>query len=146
MFKIAIYPSHRLALLLILAHAAAAGVCVAADMPVALKVVFLLLIGASCGYALCGPALLRNQEAIVALEITDGGALSFQTRRGEWYRGTLLDSSFVAPYLAVLNLKTDEARLARHVVIMADSLAAEEFRRLRVWLRWRKAAATDEKI
>jgi hypothetical protein len=29
---------------------------------------------------------------------------------------------------------------------MADSVAPEEYRRLRVWLRWRKTAAVDEKI
>jgi toxin CptA len=146
MLRIAIRPSCRLTLLLFLAHAAAFGACVAADMPVELKFLVVLLIGLSCAHALYGAALLRSRKAIVALEITDGGVLTFQTRSGEWRRGILLDSSFVAPYLTVLNLKTDGTRLARHVVIMADSVAAEEYRRLRVWLRWRKTAAVDEKI
>lgn len=146
MLRIAIRPSRRLTLLLFLAHAAAFGVCLAADMPVGPKFFVVLLIGLSCAHALYGAALLRSRKAIVALEITDGGVLTFQTRSGEWRRGILLDSSFVAPYLTVLNLKTDGTRLARHVVVMADSVAPEEYRRLRVWLRWRKTAAVDEKI
>ena len=146
MLKIAIRPSRRLTLLLSLAHAAALGACLAADMPVALKLFVVLLIGLSCAHALYDAALLRSRKAIVALEIADDGVLTFQMRSGEWRRGILLDSSFVAPYLTVLNLKTDGTRLARHVVVMADSVAAEEYRRLRVWLRWRKTAAADGKM
>jgi len=138
MLKLAIRPSRQLALLLGLAHAAAAGACLVVAMPVFLKIVLVLVVGASCGRALYGPALLRSPRAIVALEISEGGALLFQTRRGDWEKGTLLDSSFVAPYLTVLNLKSEGGRFARHVVILPDSVAADEFRRLRVWLRWHK--------
>ncbi len=146
MLKIAIRPSRRLMLLLCLAHAAAAGACLAADMPVALKLLMVLLIGLSCGHALYGAALLRNRNAIVALEIGDSGVVTFRTRSGQWRRGTVLGSTFVAPYLTVLNLKVDGRRRAYHAVVMADSVAADEYRRLSVWLRWRKTAAADEKI
>ena len=145
MLRIAIRPSLRLTLLLCLAHAVAVGACLAVDMPVGLKLLVVLLIGLSCGHALYGAALLRSRNAIVALEITEGGVLKFQTQSGEWRRGILLDSSFVAPYLTVLNLKTDGTRLARYVVVMTDSVDPEEYRRLRVWLRWRKTAENDEK-
>jgi toxin CptA len=145
MLRISLNPSLRLTLLLSLAHAAAAGVCLVIDAAIWLKISAALLVGTSCGLSLYGPALLRTRKAIVALEITDGDALSFQTRRGDWHRGTLLDSSFVAPYLAVLNLKSDGSPFTRHVVIMPDSVAADDFRRLRVWLRWRKTGASDKK-
>ena len=141
MLKVALRPSRQLALLLGLAHAAAAGACLVAPTPVWLKVILVLAVGGSCGRALYGPALLRSPESIVALEISEGGALSFQRRRGDWEEGTLLDSSFVAPYLTVLNLKSEGSRFAHHVVIMPDSVAADEFRRLRVWLRWHKTGA-----
>lgn len=136
MLKIVIKPSRRLALLLCLAHAAAAGAFLVLELPIWLKISLVLLIGASCGVYLYGPALLRGSGAIVGLEIRDGDKLSFQTRRGEWREGTLLGSSFVSPYLTVLNFRTEGNLLARHVVILPDSVDADEFRRLRVRLRW----------
>ncbi len=72
----------------------------------------------------------------MGLEISDDGALSFQTRRGEWCEGTLLGSRFVSPYLTILNIGIEGKFFARHVVIMPDTVHAEDFTRLRVRLRW----------
>jgi toxin CptA len=140
----AIRPSRRLALGLCLAHAVAAGAGVVATMAVVPKVFLLLVVGLSCARSVYGPALLRSRSAIVALDVRDDGALSFQTRRGEWHECTLLGSSFVAPYLTVLNLKSEGSRHTNRVVIMPDSATPEEFRRLRIWLRWRIYGAKDK--
>jgi len=61
----------------------------------------------------------------------------FQTLAGVWHEAVLLGSSFVAPHLTVLNLKPAGGRLAKHLVILPDAIDAEDFRRLRVWLKWR---------
>lgn len=143
MLKTSLKPSRQLAVLLVLAHAAAAGAALAVEIPVVLKIALTLLIAGSCAAYLYGPALLRSDEAIVGLEIGEGGGLSFQTRRGEWQEGTLLGSSFVAPYLTVLNIKATGKRFARHVVILPDSIDAEDFRRLRVRLRWQMRSETS---
>lgn len=137
--KISLKPSRRLVMLLGLAHAAAAGAVLVVDVPIWLQLFLLVLIGTSCGLCLYGPALLRSGEAIIGLEIGEGGSLSFQTRRGEWREGAVLGSSFVSPYLTVLVVRTEAKLFARHVVIMPDSLAAEDFRRLRVRLHWQRA-------
>ena len=136
MLKISIKPSRRLALLLCVAHAAAAGASLLLDLPLWLKFLLLVLIGTSCAVYLYGTALLRSGGAVVNLEIKDDGALSFQTRRGEWREGTLRGSSFVSPYLTILNIRTEGRFFPRHVVIMPDCVDAEDFRRLRVRLRW----------
>jgi toxin CptA len=136
MLKISIKPSRRLALLLCLAHAAAAAAVLVIDLPLWLSIVLLLIIGTSCGVYLPGRALLRGGGAIVGLEINDDGALSYQMRGGEWREGMLLGSSFVSPYLTILNIRTEQKFLARHVVIMPDCVDAEDFRRLRVRLRY----------
>lgn len=141
MLKVSINPSRQLALLLCIAHAAAAGASLVADAAIGVKVTAVLLIAVSCGISLYGPALLRSGKAIVALELAADGSLTFRTRRGEWHEGRLLDSSFVTPYLTVLNVAAAGSALTRHVVILADSVAPDDFRRLRVWLRWRMAAA-----
>ena len=136
MLKISIKPSRRLALVLCAAHAAAASAVLIVDFPIWLKIVLVLIIGASSGAYLYGTALRRSSGAVVGLEISDDGALSFQTRCGEWREGRLLGSSFVSPYLTILNIGTEGKFFARHVVIMPDCVNAEDFRRLRVRLRW----------
>lgn len=141
MLKIEIHPSRHLAILLGIAHTAAAGISLVVDMPTPARLLLMLGIAASFVHALYGPALLRAGGSIIAVELGEGGKLSVRTRRGGWHAATLRDSSFVASYLAVLNLKLEKAYFAHHVVIMPDSMDAEDFRRLRVWLRWRKAAA-----
>jgi toxin CptA len=47
-----------------------------------------------------------------------------------------LRDSLVTPYLTVLNVLPQGARFSRSVVILPDSLDAESFRQLRVWLKW----------
>ncbi len=63
--------------------------------------------------------------------------LSVQTRRGDRVECDVLGSTYVQSFLTVLNLKSipDGARM--HAMILRDSIGAEEFRNLRVWLRWR---------
>jgi len=142
MQKIHIRPSARLALILTLAHAAAAGISFTVELPLWGHIPLLAAIAASFGHSVYGPALLRSANAVVAVEIGQGEAVCFQTRHGEWHSAVLLDSSFVAPYLTVLNLRPAHSYFARHVVITSDNVPAEDFRRLRVWLRWQKAAAS----
>jgi toxin CptA len=80
-------------------------------------------------------AALRAPVAIVALEVTEGGRVSFRTRQGEWRECELLGSSYVSPYLTILNLEPPGARV-RHAVLVPDNVEAQDFRRLRTWLRW----------
>jgi hypothetical protein len=42
----------------------------------------------------------------------------------------------VTPWLVILVLETGRLRPALTLVLPADSLARDEFRRLRIWLRW----------
>jgi toxin CptA len=52
-----------------------------------------------------------------------------------------LGTTYVTPYLTVLNLRGHGERGARHVTLLPDSLHAEDFRKLRVWLRWKEDRA-----
>jgi toxin CptA len=141
MVRIDLHSSRQLIILIGLAHAGAAAVSLVVELPGAAQLLLVLGIAASFVNALRGPALLRAVSSITALELGEDGKLSIQTRQGDWCAATLLESSFVGPYLTVLSLKTEKSRFAHHAVIMADSLNAEDFRKLRVWLRWRKASA-----
>jgi toxin CptA len=79
--------------------------------------------------------LRLSHHAVLGLNVTRDG-LKIETRRDGWIPAEILGSSFVSPWLTVLNLKLPHRRLATHVVLLPDMLGADEFRRLRVWLRW----------
>jgi toxin CptA len=134
--RITIRSSAMLALGLCAVHLGAAVAIWLAAVPLWLKMGLSLGIAASLGRPLASQAALRAAEAIVALEITERGRLSFLTRRGRWRACELLGSTYVSPWLTILNLKPEGGRLVRHVVLVPDNVDARDFRRLRTWLRW----------
>lgn len=75
-------------------------------------------------------------HSLTALRLDEEGGCEFQARSGDWQSAKLLGSSFVTPYLTVLNLEAG-SWFARHLVILPDAVNADDFRRLRVWLKWR---------
>ena len=74
-------------------------------------------------------------SASLTLRCGTGGVLEI-LHGSDWKTAALHPQSTVLPGIAVLRYKpADERRwLAR--VILADSLSRDDFRRLRVWLRW----------
>jgi len=93
------------------------------------------LLLASLGRSLA-QALLRTPKQAVSLELREDGGASWKIRDGRWNEGRLGESHFVSVALAVVDLKDPQGRSNR-VLLMHDSVAPEDFRRLRVWLRWR---------
>jgi toxin CptA len=127
-------PSRQLSWLLGAAHAAAMGVSWAAPLAWWLSLGLSLAVLASLGLS-----LRRALAPPRGLELRPDGSAALQDRRDRWTEVRILGSSFVSPALTVLNLAAAGTRLQRVVVIAPDALPADEFRRLRVWLRWRPA-------
>jgi len=127
--------SRYLAAMLIAAH----GVTFAALFPLALpiwaKAALASLMLLSLAYHLWRDAWLSAPSASVALML-EGDRVVLATRGGEQLAGRMLRDSLATPFLTVLNVLPQGARLARSVVILPDSLDAESFRQLRVWLKW----------
>lgn len=149
--RIAIVPSMMLAVVLGVAHLAAAALLWIVPMPGAGKALLALAICVSLIYFLARDALLHAAHAIVALDVRDDGTVSLQTRRGEWIDCDVLDSSYVAARLTVVNFRPRGGGAARHLVLVPDNVDPRDFRRLRMWLRWKRGdgagqAATGEKI
>jgi toxin CptA len=86
-------------------------------------------------------ALLRAAHPALSLELNEDGRASWRNRDGIWHEGRLGRSHFVSAALAVLELETARLRRRKRVILMADSVSPEDFRRLRVWLRWRRSPA-----
>jgi toxin CptA len=53
----------------------------------------------------------------------------------------VLGGTYVMPYLTVLSLRRLGSGASMRLALCPDSLQAEEFRQLRVWLRWKKGSA-----
>ncbi|MBY0578396.1 MAG: hypothetical protein K2P57_05050 [Burkholderiales bacterium] len=129
MIAVALKPSMRLALLLVAVHLGA--------ILFMLQVSYLLaaLLAFSMAYSVMHYALLSLSGSIVALRIGKKTCTVF-TRGGDESNCTLQGSTYVSPWLTVLNLK-GAGRLAKTAVILPDAIDGEAFRQLRVWLRWK---------
>ncbi len=139
-------PSRRLATILIAAHVATGGLVLTLSLPSWLTAAagVMLLVSAVCGVHRY--ALLRSPGAITALAFSDREALRLTLRDGSTQDGHVLGSSTVGTTLTILNIALAGKRLPVHVVLLGDSLAAEDFRRLRVWLRWGPRPQNEEPV
>jgi toxin CptA len=135
--------SFRLALMLGLAHVSAISLLWPLMLPVAAKLASTAALVISLVIYLRHYALRNSPGSITSLALGDDMTCTLQTRRGERIACALLGSSFVAPYLTVLELKPlNDTKWSyrlrrRSVVILPDAIAEEDFRRLRVLLRWK---------
>ncbi|MBE0624994.1 MAG: hypothetical protein IH606_09300, partial [Burkholderiales bacterium] len=70
------------------------------------------------------------------LELNAAGDARCEDGLGQWREARVLPGSYVSGWLIVLVLGAGGKR-GRPLVLLPDSAAAEDLRRLRVWLRWR---------
>ena len=130
-------PSYRLATILSLAHLIAASLLWPLVLPLGIRAIVVVALVISLIYYLRQDVLLTANNAVVAFELSDEMQCMLTTRSGKSMACSILSSTFVAPYLMVLDLKPAGKFFTRSVVILPDGIDAEEFRQLRVWLRWK---------
>ena len=141
--EIRLHPSRLLLAVLVAAHLGALAVVLVMPLAGWIKAVLVPVVLASMGYAIWRFALLRGRHTLVALKVTRDG-LEVETRAGVWLPTIVLGSTFVSPWLAVLHLRPQGRRFMVPVVLLPDALGHDEFRRLRVWLRWGNALQSGE--
>lgn len=134
-FAVSIRPSRRLLLIQLTAHVVAAGAVLAAALPAWLAAVLLILIGASL-------ARLRAASPVATLVLHGDGRLETVGADGTANEAVVHPHTLVLSFLVVL-LYRQQGRL-RALTLLADSLAEEDGRQLRLWLRWRSSAAMPE--
>jgi toxin CptA len=134
---IVVAPSVRLAVALCATHLVAAGLVWLVPVPALGKGVAMLAIAFSLIYFLARDAALHAASAIVALELKDGGGIAFRTRDGTWVESELSGSSYVSPALTIVVLQPLGSGRTRRAIILPDSVDARDFRRLRIWMRWK---------
>jgi len=129
--SVPIKPSRRLLLIQSLAHAVAAGAVLAATVPSWLAAILLLAIGASLARA-------RRATPVQTLLLRGDGQLETVGAGGTANEAMVHSHTLVLSFLIVL-LYRQQGRL-RSLTLLGDSLAVEDFRQLRLWLRWRSTA------
>jgi toxin CptA len=136
MLRIRIGKSRQLAAALLVAHATAAA-CLAVSFPPGLSLPGISLIAASAAYHLRRSALQRAGEAVVELVLRQGGGCELTTLAGASRAGQVQGSTFVSPWLTVINVRFETGQGRRSVVLAPDCADADALRELRVWLRFR---------
>lgn len=82
-------------------------------------------------------ALLSSPQSVIALHYTKDQGFRLTCRNNETISVNLLKSSYASPYLLVLNFKCQGSRFKKYsVVILPDMISAQDFRQLRVKLKY----------
>jgi toxin CptA len=134
--EIPLRPSRSAAWVVALASLATLVLIAAAPGALALRILAATWIACAALEALRSRALLRGRRAARAVSLARGGEIAVQDALGCWRTGSLREGSFVAPWLTVIRWRPAGARFDRAVPILPDMLSPDEFRRLRVMLRW----------
>lgn len=130
MLSCTIRASRRLGVLALGLHGLATLGVVSADIGWPLQLAGLGLIAVSA-------ILTLRQRPPLRLRCLANGSLLMAEGAGGWQPVEFRAGSLVSPICTVLRLRI--AGRVRAVVVLADSLDGEDYRRLRVWLRWRAA-------
>ena len=136
--RVFISPSVRLAAAICLVHFLAGVLLWLVPLPALGKSMITLAIAVSLVFLLARDAALHATNAIVALDIREDDTISYRTRSGEWVDCELLESSYVSPRLTIVNLRPHGRRRKRRVILVPDNVDPRDFRRLRLWLRWKR--------
>ena len=88
--------------------------------------------------------LKRGRSTIRELRVQDDHTVVATSVSGERFAGHVQDASYVGAYVTTLVLRVKGSRRAKSVLILPDMLPADDFRRLRVLLRYARNADAEE--
>ncbi len=131
---ITLRPSLALAAALAVLHGLALVAIAWSGLPGTVRVALAAGAGLSLAQAIMGHVWRRGGTAIVALRFAASGEVRALTRDGTELACRVRADSLVHPVIVVLRL--EGGRGARTVLVDAGSVGREDFRRLRVMLRW----------
>ncbi len=142
-FSVHLKPSVQLTVMLSSAHFFVACLVWPLTLPISVKLLGSVVLIASLIFYIRHYALLKSVDSVVSFELSEELKCTLETRGNKKIPCIILGSSFVAPYLVVLNLKQQHKFFTRGIVILSDSIDTEEFRRLRLLLRWKWKTTND---
>ncbi|HEX8741342.1 MAG TPA: protein YgfX [Casimicrobiaceae bacterium] len=136
-------PSRMALFGIVVAATATSGAVLTLPWPLAATVAAVLAIVAWAVDRVRVVALRRGSRAVRGVEITAGLRLRASYGDGTVRIGRLDQSTCVTPRITTIVWRPDGCRFARAVLILPDMLPSEDFRRLRVTLRYGRSDATQ---
>ena len=103
------------------------------------RVVACLVLAAATSHAILLHGLRRLKHSVVALQLMPDNSVSIDLKDGRRQAVRVMPSTVVTPLLTVMHYRLHEAAWygpMRYLLVIADAVDAEEYRRLRVYLRW----------
>lgn len=94
------------------------------------------------GFALV--ALRKTRDAVTEIWLTANLLLVVRRGDGRLVAGHVRSSTYVSERLTSIVWRPDDARCSRAILIVPDMLHADDFRRLRVMLRYARSALEHE--
>lgn len=132
-FTVTVAPSRRLRWAVVALHLLAGTAVVLAELAWAYRLAVIVAVVFSLVVSI-------RQAGAVALRCETDGSLSM--RLGEdWQPVELFPDTVALSWLVVLRYRCQGHSRSESRPILADSLDRDDFRRLRVWLRWRPGMA-----
>lgn len=135
--RISVAPSVLIAFAISAVHLPAAALLWLLPLPVIVQATLTMACAISLIFFMGRDAALHAPGSIISLELKESGAIACQTRNGDWVECELLGSTFVSPQMTVINLRPRGWRRSRAVILVPDNVHPRDFRRLRIWLRWK---------
>lgn len=141
--------SSVLAVLLVLVHVASLALIWSLALPIALHIGLKLAVLSSLLWSLFKAGWIVTSNRSFRLRLTPAGRQDAPDRieityaSGEVMRGSVVEGSLVLARLVILRCRRDRDRWwqpDRGWLLLPDSIPADDFRRLRVRLRWGRAA------
>ena len=128
--------SRLAALLIVVTHGATAALLAAMPLPFAWRAAGVAVVVAAGSWAW---RRCVGRGAAAQLEVGLDRRIAVTARDGRTHAGDILADSFVGPRLTTIVWRPDRARSVHAVLVLPDVLAADDFRRLRVTLRYSRA-------
>jgi toxin CptA len=128
-------PSVYFTIALIASHGVALAVLAPLALPLWARILLASFVITSLLYHVWHDAWLLALSSNKTL-LVDGDMVQLVARNGDQVTARVLADSLVTPYITLLNVLPQGSYFTRSVIILPDSLDAESFRQLRVWLRW----------
>ena len=129
--RLELAPSPRLAIALLVLHAAAAACLLAAPAPMA-GLVAAMLVFAFGAWSAWSRALLRAGSSVRTLHVA-GERLELGLADGRVLAAQTLARRYVGRHLVLLPVRRP---VRRTILVTADMLAPDSFRQLRIWALW----------
>ena len=129
-------PSHKLAVLLFAVHLVALWVVAIIEAPDGVRLILAVLIIISLWN---DHVRLHGARRIVLLTLRDKGVLEYVRLDDEAGAAGIHLQSAVTPLLAVILLR--QGRRLETLMLLPDSLSRDDYRCLRLWLRWQNATS-----